>query len=114
MKRKIDDSVIDKRKQNKGCPQKLAKRDKRNILRQTQHIATSRDTMKELQVFYNKTTQSFCWRTDRFSDETVRRVLRANGFKYTHLRKKGVLSRKDLTIRLKFAKQVRNRLNPNV
>jgi hypothetical protein len=28
MKRKIDDSVIDKRKQNKGRPQKLTKRDK--------------------------------------------------------------------------------------
>jgi hypothetical protein len=58
MKRKIDDFVIDKRKQNKGRPQKLTKRDKRNI-------ATSRDTTKELRVFYNKTSQSFCWRTDR-------------------------------------------------
>ena len=94
MKRKIDDSVIDKRKQNKGRPQKLTKRDKRNILRQVEILRRDYGyfTTKRLKVFAGVPTD--------VSDETIRRVLRANGFKYTHSRKKGVLSRKDLTIRL--------------
>ena len=32
MRRKIEDSVIDRRKYNQGRPQKLTERDKRNIL----------------------------------------------------------------------------------
>ena len=50
----------------------------------------------------------------QYSTTTVTRVLRANGFKYTHSRKKRVLSRGDLGIRFKFAKKARKRLNPSV
>jgi hypothetical protein len=36
MRRKIDDPIVDKRKHNKGRPQKLSERDKRNIMRQVE------------------------------------------------------------------------------
>ena len=36
MKGKIDDSVVDNRKYNKGRPEKLTERDKRNIIRQVE------------------------------------------------------------------------------
>ncbi|CAB3990415.1 Hypothetical predicted protein [Paramuricea clavata] len=69
MKRKIDDSVIDKRKHNKGRPQKLTKQDKHNILQQVEilrrdygHFAT-----KRLKVFAGV-------RTD-VSDETVKQQI---------------------------------------
>ena len=89
-------------------PQKLTERDKRNILRQVEilHRDYGYFTTKRLEVFAGVSAD--------VSDETVRRVLRANGFKYTHSRKKEVLSRRDLEVRLKFAKQVRKRLNPSV
>lgn len=108
MRRKIDDSVIDRRKQNKGRPQKLSERDKRNILRQVEILR------RDYGYFTTKRLKVFAGVSADVSDETVRRVLRANGFKYTHSRKKGVLSRRDLSIRFKFAKQVRKRLNPSV
>jgi transposase len=87
-----------------------------NKTRQTQHIATSRDNAvrRDYGYFTTKRLKVFARFPTDVSDETVRRVFRANGFKYTHSRKKGVLSRRDMTIRLKFAKQVRSRLNPTV
>ena len=108
MKRKIDDSVVDKRKHNKGRPQKLSEREKRNILRQVEVLR------RDYGYFTTKRLKVFAGVSADILDETVRRVLRANGFKYAHSRKKGVLSRKDLEIRLKFAKKVRKRLNPSV
>ena len=108
MRRKIDDSVIDRRKYNQGRPKKLSERDKRNILRQVEILR------RDYGYFTTKRLKVFAGVSADVSDETVRRVLRANGFKYTHSRKKGVLSRRDLDIRFKFAKQVRKRLNPIV
>ena len=88
MKRKIDDSVIDKRKHNKGRPQKLSERDKRNIMRQVEILR------RDYGYFTTKRLKVFAGVSADISDETVRRVLRANGLKYTHSRKKGVLSRR--------------------
>ena len=51
---------------------------------------------------------------NKVSDETVRRVLRKANLRYLHSRKKGILTRKDLRERLKFAKKVRRRLDPNI
>ena len=99
MKRKIDDSVVDNRKYNKGRPEKLTERGKRNIIRQVEILRRDYGyfTMKRLKIFAGVPKD--------VSDETVRRFLRANGFKYTHSRKKGVLSRRDLGNRFKFAKK---------
>ena len=96
------------KKYNQGRAQNLTERDKHNILRQVEILRRDYGyfTTKRLKVFPGVSAD--------VSDETVRRVLRANGFKYTHSRKKGVLSRRDLDIRFKFAKHVRKRLNPIV
>ena len=101
MRRKIDDSVIDRRKYNQGRPKKLTERDKRNILRQVEILR------RDYGYFTTKRLEVFAGISADVSDETVRRVLRSNGFKYTHSGKKGVLSRRDLGIRFKFTKQVR-------
>ena len=108
MKRKIADSVVDNRKDNKGRPEKLTERGKRNIIREVEI------PRRDYGYFTTKRLKIFAGVPEDASDETVRRVLRANGFKYTHSRKKGVLSSRDLGIRFKFAKKVRKRLNPSV
>ena len=89
-------------------PQKLTEQDKRSILRQVEILR------RDYGYFTTKRLEVFAGVSADVSDETVRRVLRANGFKYTHSGKKEVLSRRDLEVRLKFAKQVRKRLNPSV
>ena len=75
-----------------------------NVLRQVKILRRNYGyfTTKRLKVFAGVSADA--------SDEKFRRVLRANGFKYIHSRKKGLLSRRDLEVRFKFAKQVRKRL----
>ena len=108
MTRPIDDDIIDKRKNNKGRPPKLTARDKRNILRQVEILR------RDYGYFTTKRLKVFAGVSPEISDETVRRVMRAAGYKYSHSRKKGVLSRKDLKVRYAFAKKVRNLLAPTV
>ena len=43
------------------------------------------------------------------SEETVRRVLRKTGLKWTHFQTKGILTKNDLKLRLKFAQEVRRK-----
>eukprot|EP00794_Sanderia_malayensis_P017212 gene17212-18933_t len=64
--------------------------------------------------FTTKRLKVFAGVSPDISDETVRRVLRKAGFKYSHSRKKGVLSRKDLKLRYEFAKKIRRSLTPSV
>ena len=104
MKKPIDDIIIDKRRNNKGRPPKLTARDKRNILRQVEILR------RDYGYFTTKRLKVFAGVSPEISDETVRRVLRDAGFKYTHSRKKGILSRNDLQTRFEFAKTVRRRL----
>ena len=105
-KRPIGDDVIDKWKNNKGRPPKRTARDKRIILRQVEILR------RDYGYFTTKRLKVFAGVSPEISDETVRRVMRAAGYRYLHSRKKGVLSRKDLNIRYKFAKKVRKLLAP--
>eukprot|EP00794_Sanderia_malayensis_P002718 gene2718-3143_t len=108
MKRPIEDTTVDKRKNNKGCPLKLTVRDKRNILRQVEILR------RDYGHFTTKRLKVFAGVSPDISDETVRRMLRKAGFKYSHSRKKGVLSRKDLKLRYEFAKKVCRSLTPSI
>ena len=108
MKKAINDTVIDKRRNNKGRPRKLTPRDKRNILRQVEI------RRRDYGYFTTKRLKVFAGVSPEISDEKVRRLLRATGFKYTHSRKKGILSREDLKKRLEFARKVRRRLAKTV
>lgn len=98
-----NDVEEDKRKQNKGRPVKLSERDRRAILRQ---ITILRETVGNFTVKRLRTDAGIA---THISDETVRRVLRKQGIRYLHSRKKGLLTKKDLAARLKFARKV-NRL----
>ena len=108
MKRPIGDDVIDKRKNNKGRPPKLTARDKCIILRQVEILR------RDYGYFTTERLKVFAGVSPEISDETVRRVMRAAGYRYSHSRKKGVLARKDLNIRYNFAKKVRKLLAPTV
>ena len=86
MKGKIDDSVVDNRKYNKGRPEKLTERDKHNIIRQVEILR------RDYGYFTTKRLKIFAGVLKDVSDETVRRVLRANGSN-THIHgKRGCLA----------------------
>ena len=84
------DTVIEKTVGNKGRPAKLTSRDNRNVLHQVEILQSDYGyfTVKRLKVFAGVSVE--------VSDKTIRRVLRASGFKYTHSRKEAALSKKDL------------------
>ena len=107
-KKPIGSSVVDKRKQNPGRPPKLSERDKRSILRQVEVLRDSVGHFTSRHVRVSAGVEC------RVSDETVRRVLRSSGLRYRHARKKGLLTQKDLKVRLAFARKVRRKLNPNI
>ena len=48
-----------------------------------------------------------------FSEETVRRVLQKTGLKWTRVQRKGILTKNDQKLRLKFARKVRCKLSAN-
>lgn len=95
----------DKRSSNKGRPPKLTERDHRAIIREIPKLRESVGsfTVKKIRVAAGI-------RLD-VSDETVRRVLKSAGYRYYHSRKKGLLTKKDLLLRLQFARKVKRRLS---
>ena len=99
------DIVIDKRKQNKGRPPKFSERDRRNILRQAEILRN------DYGYFTSKRLKVFAGIDPSVSVEAVRRFLQAAKLKYCHSIKKGVMSRKDLQMRVAFTKVVRARLS---
>ena len=101
MKKTIGDLVLDKRKFNKGRPQRLTVREKRNIIRHTKIL------QQNVGNFCVKRIKVHAGISPLVSDETVRRVLKKEGIKWCHAQKKGILTRKDLKLRLKFARKVR-------
>ena len=108
MKKETNETTIDKRKQNKGRPTKLTDRDRRNVLRQVEVLRNS------CGYFTTKRIKTSAGISPEVSDETVRRVLRKAGYKYTHSRKKGVLKRKDTKLRLEFAQKVQRLVDPTL
>ena len=106
-KKPIESRAIDKRKNNPGRPPKLSARDKRSILRQVEVL---RDSVRH---FISRHVRISSGIESSVSDETVSRVMRKDGLRYRHARKKGLLTRKDLKLRLAFAKKVRRKLNPD-
>ena len=100
------EAIFDKRKNNNGRPRKLTARDKRNLFRQIhvlRRIEGSSFTAKRLFV-----AAGLCYNV---SHMTVRRCLYEQGYRYRRARKKGLLSQKDLLLRLKFCKKVKRTLS---
>ena len=101
MKKPTDEEIEDGRKFNNGRPPKLTTREKRSILRESEKLRKSQGHYTIKRVMVNTGVH------DKVCDETVRRVFRKAGLRYTHSRKKGVLKRADLRHRLVFARNVR-------
>jgi len=99
--------VFDKRKQNKGRPRKLTDRDRRSLLRQ---VPILRETVGS---FTTPRLRVAAGIAPNVCDETVRRVLRDAGYRYYHSRKKGLLTKKDLQLRLRFARRIKRLLPQN-
>ena len=65
------------------------------------------------EIFTSKDIQHNLGLNNIMSNRTIRRALNREGYKYLHLRKKGVLYRKDLEERLKFANRCKRLLTKN-
>ena len=100
----IDDLVPDKRKQNQGRPTKLWDRQKRNILRQAKLL------QEEVGNFSVERVMVRAGIPASISTATVRRVKRKTRLKWSHAQKKGVLTKSDLKLRLKFSGKVHRKL----
>ena len=107
MKKNIGHLVVDLRKINQGRPPKLSVRQKRNILRQTKLL------QEEMGNFCVKRVMVKAGIPPSISEETVWRVLRKAGLKWARVQRKGILTKNDLKLRLKFARKVRRKLPAN-
>ena len=109
MVKPIGETVEDRRHTNPGRPSVLSERDRRLILQQVPKLRKEKEgsfTLEDL-------------RTDagvpkEVSDSTLSRVLHKEGFALRNKRRKGVLTEKDLKVRLKFAKHANKILSTDV
>lgn len=106
-KRAIDDPVSDHRQFNKGRPTKLNDRAKRSILRVIPRLR------EEYGSFTVKRLKLEASLDDTVSDRSIRRCLNSLGYRYKQSRRKGLMSKKDLQLRMKFAKNVKRLPNYN-
>ena len=105
MNKTIGDLVVDLRNNNHGRPPKLSFRQNRNILRQTKLL------QKGMGIFCVK--RVIAGISPSIGEETVCRILQKADLKWAHVQRKGILTKNDLKLRLKFAKKVRRRLSAN-
>ena len=103
-KKPIGESLIDNRKFNWGRPRKLTERDKRSILKTIPKLRS------EVGSFTSKRVKLEAGIGEDISNRTVRRCLNESGYKYRQSRKKGLLSKKDMIIRNKFAKKAKTNI----
>ena len=99
--------VFDHRHLNKGRPQKLDLRDERSILRQIPKLRETAGSFTAVRIRFE------CGLENIVSARTVRRMLNRNNYHYLQSRKKGLLTRKDLVLRHKFALKISRRLPAN-
>jgi len=95
----------DPTKRKRGRPNKLTEREKRQMLR---HIPKLRLTVGSFSI---KRLRQVAGVQTGVCDETVRRFLHSEGYHYYHSRKKGLLSQEDLNKRLRFAKDMAQRVD---
>ena len=93
--------TVNNMKRKVGRPSKLTCSDKHAILRE---ILKLRETVGS---FTAKRLREAAGVTTNVCDETVRRFLHSAGYHYFHSRKKGLLTRKDLSEGLKFARKAK-------
>lgn len=100
-------ATFDKRKHNKGRPRKLSSRDERNIIR---HLRICRATVGSFSASRLRTMAGI---SPDVSAWCIRRMLNRHGYLYLHSRKKGLMTRKDIVRRCRFACRVKRLLPKN-
>lgn len=98
---------FDKRKQNKGRPRKLTIRDERNLVRELRKCRAT------IGSFSSSRLRTAAGISPDVSLWSIRRALKRNGYSYLQSRKKGLLNRKDLKRRCRFAQKIRRLLVDN-
>lgn len=98
LKKPVEEDVSDKRKKNTGRPRLMTVRDERKMLRNLVNLRNDRAcfSVRRLQEESD---------LGHVSTRTVCRHLHSNGYGYYQSRKKGLVTAKDRTIRLAFAKR---------
>lgn len=101
IKKPVNEKVFDKRVNNPGRPRKLSVRDERCIVRAVLRLRRlyGSFTAKRLRTEAGISPDISVW--------TIRRVLNRNGYSYLQSRKKGMITRKDMLQRLRFAHKVK-------
>ena len=92
---------LDKRNSNRGRPRKLTARDERNLIRQ---LRLCRERMGS---FGTSTLRTAADIDPNISLWTIRRALKRHGYLYLQSRKKGLLTKRDLTRRYRFACKIK-------
>ena len=98
-KKPLNEVTFDKRHNNKGRPRKLTLRDERCIVRSL--LALRRQRVQ----FSSRKIQEQAGLGREISNRVIRRCLQRHGYKYRQSRKKGLLTARDLYIRLKYARK---------
>eukprot|EP00794_Sanderia_malayensis_P001028 gene1028-biopygen266 len=93
----------DARKQNKGRPPKLTGKDMRHVLRTIPKLREREGSFTSRRVAVEAGVE------EKVSNCTVRRFLNKEGYAYLRSRKKGLMTRKDLSATMKFCRNIRKR-----
>ena len=96
-----EEDNFDKCRQNEGRPRKLTVRDERNLVRE---FRKCRATIGSFSASRLRTVAGI---SPDVSLWTIRRALKRQGYRYLHSRKKGLLTRKDMSRRHQFARKIR-------
>jgi len=107
---KLNENKIDKRKYNKGRPSKLSERDRRKIKRCIEAIRQYEQDPN----FSIGRVQVMCGLETQCSTRTVNRAVQDMGYHYLNTRQKGLMSKKDHSIRVEFARKCAETVGPDL
>jgi hypothetical protein len=105
-KKEIGKDIIDNRKWNKGRPRKISSKTTRLISREVLRLQQTGDSFSSKDIQHNTGCTNV-------SNRTVRRYMNTTGYLYLHLRRKGVVTKDDMKIRKKWARNCKKKLPDN-
>ena len=107
MKKNIGNFVVDLQRNNQGRPPKLSFQQNINILQQSKLLK------EDMGNFCVKRVMVKARIPPSISEKTFQRVLRKNDLKWARIQRKGILTKNDMKLRLKFARKVLCKLFAN-
>lgn len=94
------DTLLDRRKFNKGRPRKLSDQDERRVVRSIKSLRETEGHFTSKRIQLDSATTHVC-------NKTIRNCLNRNGYYYLRSRKKGLLTREDLRNRMRYCRKVK-------